>query len=126
MYLRQMHFITGMSKEKREGATKSLARLDLILNEGVAISHRGRQQRIKLTWMSLPNRELLWFRRVLALPKASRIGLVCKCADKSFRLDVTKSGDEKDVGINRTVKNFLVASLRSEAPATFQYIIWHA
>ena len=31
--------------------------------------------------MSLPKRELLWFLRVLAFPKASRIGLVCEQVD---------------------------------------------
>ena len=31
---------------------------------------------LKWIWMSLPNRLLLWFRSVLALPKASSTGLV--------------------------------------------------
>ncbi len=31
---------------------------------------------LKWIWITLPNRELLWLRKVLALPNASRMGLV--------------------------------------------------
>lgn len=41
---------------------------------------------VLLKWISisLPKRLLLWLRSVLALPKASRMGLVCRAAAESI------------------------------------------